>query len=284
MGACSQFHEPGEQQKQPAVVAPGLVAKPGQIQGDVLDGDLSSFPWRIFIRTDRLIARRRSGGRAAVKNEAGVSLFDRYPTEEVEEGVLPRGMEKPLRQMDQRPRKDERLSGGVPFPEHLEQGNSELPGFRRVISVGPAGLLTAGADGRHVFEGRRHVPVQVNIREHGLSAPCGRELREFIDQHLGKLADLPIRTTGQIGGKRIIDVLPADGSGAVTLQHGAEADQVRQDDLRVAGRPGNGHGMGEVEPVLLDVFRGLAGTVHPVDVAQGMDVDISHDVGLADLP
>jgi len=70
----------------------------------------------------------------------------------------------------------------------------------------------------------------------------------------------------------------------VTLQHGAEADQVCQDDLRVAGRPGNGHGMGEVEPVLLDVFRGLAGTVHPVDVAQGMDVDISHDVGLADLP
>ena len=99
--------------------------------------------------------------------------------------------------------------------------------------------------------------MQVNIGKHGLSAPGGRELGKFIDEHLGELPDILVTFADQIRGEKIINGLPTDDSGAVTLQHGAEADQVSQNHFSLSGRFGNGHGVRKVQPIFFNIFRGL---------------------------
>ena len=124
----------------------------------------------------------------------------------------------------------------------------------------------------------------MDVREHRLPPAQRGELREFIDQHLGELLDLPLSHSGQVGRKGEIDRVPADHAREVPLERRPEADHVGQQDLGVAGRAGDRHGMGQLEAEPLEVLERLEGAVGPVDVAQAVEVQIAIDMGVADIP
>ncbi|OPY92698.1 MAG: hypothetical protein A4E73_00869 [Syntrophaceae bacterium PtaU1.Bin231] len=123
------------------------------------------------------------------------------------------------------------------------------------------------------------MPVQVDVREHGLPAPGGGQLGEFVDEHLGELADLLVAHPGQIGRKGQVEDIPGDRTGEVRVQRGPEADHVSEQNLRVFGGFGDVQGVRQVEAELLEILERLAAVVRAVDEPQPMQVDVTRDVG-----
>jgi hypothetical protein len=93
-------------------------------------------------------------------------------------------------------------------------------------------------------------------------------LGKLVDEHLGKLGDLPVVQLGQKRGKGQIDGAPGHSAREVALDNGAKPDHVGQEDLGVFGRFGNGEGMGQVETEPLQIGQRLIDTEGPVDGSQ----------------
>jgi hypothetical protein len=197
--------------------------------------------------------------------------------------LLSRRLKKLFGKMNQGTRKDEGFARGIPIPEDIENGPGHALGVRLIFPISFAGVFAARSDRRHVGKTQGNFPMQMNIREHGLPSAGGGQLRKLIDQHLGKLPDLLVAHTTEIGGKKIIDSIPADDSGAVPLQHGPETDHVGQQDLGVFGRFGHRQGMRQIQSEFLEIFEGLAGAVDPVDKSKTVDMHIPGDMGVSDV-
>ena len=194
------------------------------------------------------------------------------------------GPEQLIGDMDDRPGEDERLARGVSAPIDAHQCPGECLCLRAVLRAGLSGGLSPGTDGGEIGEKTGNLPGEVDIGEDRLPPPCGGELGEFIDQHLGELFDLPLSHPSQIGGEGEIHRIPADHPGEVPLERGPEADHVGQEDLRMPGGPGHRHGMGEFQPEPFEVFERLAGAVGPVDIPQTVQVQIPGYMGVAHFP
>src|SRR5208337_2065752 len=122
-----------------------------------------------------------------------------------EETVAIRRPEEVLGDMDQRLGEEEGASCAIPLAKDIKEGPHEPLGLLLVIVVGLAGKLSMRADGRDVSKMPRHLPVEVQVGEDGLSPPGHGLLGELEDEHLGQLLYLGITHPHEVGSEEEVD-------------------------------------------------------------------------------
>ncbi|OPZ92421.1 MAG: hypothetical protein BWY73_00817 [candidate division TA06 bacterium ADurb.Bin417] len=285
-----QAQHPVQLLEEAGVVAGGPVSGPRQVDRDILQGAEAHLPGRGRLgeigrveHEGEAAALRDLGRFAPVEDEVGVALFGRRPADVGQVLLGARCLEELVGQVAERLREEEGSAQPVSLEIDLEESPGELLGLRLVFGVGLAGILTARADGRRLLEVVGDLPVNVDVAEDGLAAASHRLLAVLVDQHLGQLLDVPVRHPLQVRGEEVVDRVPADGAGEVALEGGRELHHVRQERLAVAGRLGDGEGVGQREAEFFDVLQRLAAAVRPVAHAQVVQVDITGQMGVGHL-
>src|SRR4030042_4632380 len=179
--------------------------------------------------------------------------------------------------------KEERPSGPIPFQEDIEEGPCKALRFFHCIVVILSRLLSAGSDGRDIFEMFGNLPVEIEVSKDCLTSTGDRLLREFEDHHLRQLFEVPIRHAHQIGSKEEIYSIPANGSGKVALKGGGKLHHMGQEHFRMFGRFGHGNGVGKAQTKPFDIFEGLSAAVRPIRTTQIMERNIASHMGIRSL-
>ena len=224
--------EPGEQL---GVIMVGDIGRARQVQSDVLERRVAHLPRSlgvIEVRPLELEAQAAAladlGRVAAVEHEVRVALLGRHVAGVIQEVLPALGLEEPVGDVEQRFRKEERPPRSVAFAVDIEYRPQEPLRRRLVVTVLAAGVLAARPDSVDVLEMLGDLPVQVDIRENGLTAPGNVLLRILEHEHLGKLVHVAVRQTFDERREEDVDCIPADGAGEMPLQRGRELDHVGQ--------------------------------------------------------
>jgi len=270
---------------EPVFIPSGPVSQAGQIERYILHGGGAHLP-RLRLRLLFPLREAVAGKGAlipAIEGETGVAFLRRNVADQAEKirGVI-RG-EKSLVQVNDRAGENEGLARSVPLAEDVEDRLRKTSRLSFVVRPDLAGGQTGRSNRLDVPKDCGNVPVQMDVREHGLPAPGGGQLGELVDEHLGELADCLVAHAGQVGRKRQVEDIPRDRPGEVRVQGGPEADHVGQQHLRVLGRLGDVEGVGEAKTEFLEILERLAAAVGAVNEAQPMQVDVARDMGRRDV-